>query len=76
MDSIKHALVGMLRSTTVNIKLIPYGIRPKTKEDKKNSESNQDRKTTSQVGDVVKQMVEAGSSLIKQHNSAELEDKL
>ena len=32
--------------------------------------------TGTQVGDVVKQMVEAGSSLIKQHTSAELEDKL
>jgi len=55
--------------------LVPYGIRPKTKEDKKNSESNQDgkqnivSKAASQVGGVVKQMVEAGSSVIKQDKS-------
>jgi hypothetical protein len=61
-------------------KLVPYGIRPKTKEDKKNSESNQDRKenvvskAASQVGDVVKQMVEVASSVIKQDNSAQLDD--
>ena len=53
-------------------KLVPYGRRTKTNEDKKNSESNQkDRKgnvvskTASQVGDVVKQMVEGASSFIK-----------
>ena len=53
-------------------KLVPYGIRTKTNGDKKNSESNQkDRKenvvskTASQVGDVVKQMVEEASSVIK-----------
>jgi UDP-2,3-diacylglucosamine pyrophosphatase LpxH len=59
-------------------KLVPYGIRPKTKEDRKNSESNQDQKenvvskAASQVGDVVKQMVEVGSSVIKQDKSTPL----
>ena len=58
--------------------LVPYGIRPKTKEDKKNSESNGNRnenvvsKAASQIGDVVKQMVEGPSSVIK-HNAAQIE---
>ncbi|MGC2598441.1 MAG: metallophosphoesterase [Nitrososphaeraceae archaeon] len=61
-------------------KLIPYGIHRKTKEELKTYESNQQEKnknekdgekenivskTASQVGDVVKQMVEAGSSAVK-----------
>lgn len=60
-------------------KLVPYGIHPKTKEELKHSESNQDKnkdkkdqnenivsKTATQVGGVVKQMIEAGSSAVKQ----------
>jgi hypothetical protein len=60
-------------------KLVPYGIHPKTKEERKHSESNQDKnkdkkdqnenivsKTAFQVGGVVKQMIEAGSSAVKQ----------
>jgi UDP-2,3-diacylglucosamine pyrophosphatase LpxH len=61
--------------------LVPYGIRPKTKEERKNSESNQEdqkenvvSKAASQVGDVVKQMVEAGGSVIKQDKSMPLHD--
>ena len=61
-------------------KLIPYGIHRKTKEELKTYESNQQEKnknekdgekenivskTASQVGDVVKQIVEAGSSAVK-----------
>jgi sorbitol-specific phosphotransferase system component IIBC len=59
--------------------LVPYDIHPKTKEELKHSESNQDKnkdkkdqnenivsKTASQVGGVVKQMIEAGSSAVKQ----------
>jgi hypothetical protein len=61
-------------------KLIPYGIHRKTKEELKIYESNRQEKnknekdgekenivskTASQVGDVVKQMVEAGSSAVK-----------
>ena len=61
-------------------KLVRYGIHPKTKKERKYSESNQEEKnkdkkdqkenivskTASQVGGVVKQMVEAGSSAVKQ----------
>ena len=52
-------------------KQVLYGIRPKTKEERKNSESNQEdqkenvvSKAASQEGDAVKQMVEAGTSVI------------
>jgi UDP-2,3-diacylglucosamine pyrophosphatase LpxH len=62
-------------------KLLPYGVHPKTKEEWENSESKQrpesDRKkledrdqnivskAASQVGEVVKQIVEVGSSAVK-----------
>ena len=68
MVLIKHVLV-YVEIDKGEYQLVPYGIRPKSKEDKKNSESNQDRKenvvskTASRVDDVVKQMVEAGSSV-------------
>ena len=61
-------------------KLVPYGIHRRTKEEMKNYELNQQQKsknekddekenivskTASQVGDLVKQMVEAGSNAVK-----------
>ena len=66
-------------------KLVPYGIHPKTKEERKNSESknkskkeeqkeNIVSKAASQVGGVVKQMVEVGSSAVKQDKSTRSDD--
>lgn len=70
-------------------KLVPYGIHTKTKEELKKSESNQQEKnkskkddqkeniiskTASQVGDVVKQMVEVGSSAVKKDRSTRSDD--
>ena len=70
-------------------KLVPYGIHPKTEEERKHSESNQEEKkkkkkeeekenivskAASQVGGVVKQMVEAGSSAVKQDKSTHSDD--
>lgn len=62
-------------------KLLPYGVHPKTKEEWKNSESKEQEerakkkleerdqnivsKAASQVGEVVKQMVEVGSNAVK-----------
>jgi hypothetical protein len=60
-------------------KLVPYGIHQKTKVEWENSESNQQEnksekgdekenivsKAASQVGEMVKQIVEAGSSAVK-----------
>lgn len=59
--------------------LLPYGVHPKTKEEWESSESKTQEekrkkeerdqnivsKAASQVGEVVKQMVEAGSSAVK-----------
>jgi UDP-2,3-diacylglucosamine pyrophosphatase LpxH len=64
-------------------KLLPYGIHQKTKAEWENSESNQQEnesekgeekenivsKAAFQVGEVVKQMVEAGSDAVKQDSS-------
>ncbi|MGB8937785.1 MAG: hypothetical protein WCC17_22070, partial [Candidatus Nitrosopolaris sp.] len=70
-------------------KLVPYGIHPKTKEVRKHSESSQEEKNkkkkedqkenivskaASQVGGVEKQMVEAGSSAVKQDKSTHSDD--
>lgn len=68
-------------------KLVPYDVHLKTKEERKHSESNQEKaenkkdqkenivsKTTFQVGSVVKQMVEAGSSAVKQDKSPHSDD--
>ena len=70
-------------------KLVPYGIHIKTNEERKSSESNKQEKNkekmedqnenivskaASQVGDVVKQVVDAGSSAVKQEvNSLRLD---
>ncbi len=66
-------------------KLVPYGIHIKTNEERKSSESNNKEKmedqnenivskAASQVGDVVKQVVDAGSSAVKQEvNSLRLD---
>jgi UDP-2,3-diacylglucosamine pyrophosphatase LpxH len=56
-------------------KLLPYGLRPKTEEERKIKSNQEDQKenvvskAASQVGGVVKQMVEAGGSVIKQDKS-------
>jgi hypothetical protein len=68
-------------------KLVPYDVHLKTKEERKHSESNQEKaenkkdqkenivsKTASQVGGVVKQMVEAASSAVKQDKSSHSDD--
>jgi UDP-2,3-diacylglucosamine pyrophosphatase LpxH len=65
-------------------KLVPYGIHPKTKEERKNAESMKSKKeeqkenivskTASQVGGVVKQIVEVGSSTVKQDKSSKSDD--
>jgi UDP-2,3-diacylglucosamine pyrophosphatase LpxH len=65
-------------------KLVPYGIHPKTKEERKNAESMKSKKeeqkenivskTASQVGDVVKQIVEVGSSAVKQDKSSKSDE--
>jgi hypothetical protein len=65
-------------------KLVPYGIHPKTKEERKNAESMKSKKeeqkenivskTASQVGGVVKQIVEVGSSTVKQDKSTKSSD--
>ena len=58
-------------------KLVPYGIHIKTKEELKSSESHKQEKmedhhknivskAASQVGDVVKQVADAGSTAVKQ----------
>ena len=65
-------------------KLVPYGIHPKTKEERKNAESMKSKKeeqkenivskTASQVGGVVKQIIEVGSSTVKQDKSTKSDD--
>jgi hypothetical protein len=55
--------------------LLPYGLRSKTMEERKTKSNQEDQKenvvskAASQVGGVVKQMVEAGGSVIKQDKS-------
>ena len=69
-------------------KLSPYGLHTKTNEERKSSESSQKKdrskneeehenvvsKAASQVGDVVKQMVEAGTSAVKPDKSSHSND--
>ena len=65
-------------------KLVPYGIHPKTKEERKNAESMKSKKeeqkenivskTASQVGGVVKQIIEVGSRTVKQDKSTKSSD--
>jgi len=56
-------------------KLLPYGLRPKTEEERKTKANQEDQKenvvskAASQVGGIVKQMVDAGGSVIKQDKS-------
>ena len=86
MVEIKHVL-WYVEINNGEYKLVPYGIHRKTKEELKKSESNQQEKnkskkedqkenivskTASQVSGVVKQMVEAGSSAIRQDKSTQL----
>lgn len=65
-------------------KLVPYGIHPKTKEERKNAESMKSKKeeqkenivskTAAQVGGVVRQIVEVGNSTVKQDKSSKSDD--
>jgi hypothetical protein len=51
--------------------LLPYGLRPKTEKEWKTKANQEDQKenvvskAAAQVGSIVKQMVEAGGSVIK-----------